>query len=673
VSTDLFLKERLAAQDLEQRSVNAIRVLSLDAVERAQSGHPGTPMGLADVAYVLWSSFLRFDPTRPDWPNRDRFVLSAGHACMLQYAMLYLLGYDLSLEDLRQFRQFGSRTPGHPEKGHTVGVETTSGPLGQGISTAVGMAIAERHLAARLNTPGFNVIDHRTVVIASDGDMMEGVQAEAASVAGHLGLGKLIVIYDDNRITIDGSTSLAFSTEDVAARYAAYGWHVTHVDGHDRKSVHEALLAADAESERPSLIVARTHIAIGAPTKQDTAEAHGSPLGAEEVKRVREAYGWHEEPFVIPEAIHDHFLEMGRAHFERRKTWEETFANWKQRFPERAAIWDAIVRPAPPSTDEGRPSWKPGTMVPTRKASHKALEWLKPRVPSMLGGSADLTPSNLTETGEDASFSKDNPAGRYFHFGVREHAMAAIMNGLALSGLRPYGGTFLIFSDYLRPSLRLASIMQTPVVYVFTHDSIFLGEDGPTHQPIAALAALRAIPGMTVIRPADAPETLRAWEVALERGGPVALCLTRQDVPVLDHDAPEVEDDLRRGAYILFGGGGPADLIAFATGSEVWVTLEAARAVAKDGLKTRVVAVPSWELFFEQDADYQRRILAPEITARLAVEAASPFGWERFVGMNGVIHGINRFGASAPWKVLQKEFGFTPDAIADMMRRLVRS
>ena len=670
MSTDLFLKERLAAQDLEQRSVNAIRVLSMDAVERAQSGHPGTPMALADIAYVLWSSFLRFDPTRPDWPNRDRFVLSAGHACMLQYTMLYLLGYDLTLEDLRHFRQFGSRTPGHPEKGHTVGVETTSGPLGQGLSTAVGMAIAERHLAARLNTPGFAVIDHRTVVIASDGDMMEGVQAEAASVAGHLGLGKLIVIYDDNHITIDGDTALTFSREDVAARYAAYGWQVAHVDGHDRAAVHEALLAADAETGRPSLIVARTHIAIGAPEKQDTAEAHGSPLGAEEVKRARESYGWTEEPFIIPESIRNHFLELGRAHLDRRKTWEDTFSSWRQRFPDRAKVWDAMLRPELPGPDDSRPAWKPGAMVSTRKASQKSLEWLKPRIPALLGGSADLTPSNLTQTGEDANFSRDNPAGRYFHFGVREHAMAAIMNGLALSELRPYGGTFLIFSDYLKPSLRLACIMQTPVVYVFTHDSIFLGEDGPTHQPIEALPALRAIPGMTVIRPADAPETLLAWEVALERGRPVALCLTRQDVPVLDH--PPVENgDLRRGAYILFGDG-PADLIAFATGSEVWVTLEAAQSVAKDGLKVRVVAVPSWEIFFEQDAAYQRRILAPEIGARLAVEAASPFGWERFVGREGAIHGIPRFGASAPWKALQKEFGFTPEAIAELMRGQVR-
>jgi transketolase len=672
VSTDLLRKERLAAQDLEQRSVNAIRVLSLDAVERAQSGHPGTPMGLADVAYVLWSQGLRFDPTRPDWPNRDRFVLSAGHACMLQYAMLHLLGYDLSMEDLRQFRQFGSRTPGHPEYGHTPGVETTSGPLGQGISTAVGMAIAERHLAARFNSPEFKVMDHRTVVIASDGDMMEGVQSEAASLAGHLGLGKLTVVYDDNHITIDGNTALAFRGEDVGARYAAYGWHIAHVDGHDREAIGAALQAADVETERPSLIVARTHIALGAPTKQDTAEAHGSPLGAEEAKRARAAYGWTDEPFVLPESIRDHFLEMGRAHIETRQAWEEGFAAWREHHPDRAATWEAVHHPRLPAPEAGRPVFQAGTAMATRKASLKALEWLKPRVPALIGGSADLTPSNLTMVGEEASFSRENPEGRYVHFGVREHAMAAIMNGLALHGLRPYGGTFLIFSDYLRPALRLSALMQTPVIYVFTHDSIFLGEDGPTHQPIAALAALRAIPHLTVLRPADAAETVLAWEVALGRRGPVVLCLTRQDVPVLDHAGDPGSGDLRRGAYVLFGDDA-ADVIAFATGSEVSVTLEAARLVLTEGVRVRVVAVPSWELFFEQDRAYQRRVLAPEIGKRIAVEAASPFGWERFVGLEGEVIGIPRFGASAPWKVLQKEFGFTPDAIAGALRRLARS
>ena len=671
VSTDLLLKERLAAQDLEQRSVNAIRVLALDAVERAKSGHPGTPMGLADVAYVLWSSFLRFDPSEPDWPDRDRFVLSAGHACMLQYAMLHLLGYDLTMNDLEAFRQYESRTPGHPERGHTVGVETTSGPLGQGISTAVGMAIAERHLAARLNAPDLSIIDHRTVVIASDGDLMEGVQAEAASLAGHLGLGKLIVIYDDNRITIDGDTALAFQTEDVGARYEAYGWHVSHIDGHDRPAIKAALAAADAERERPSLIVARTHIALGAPTKQDTAEAHGAPLGAEEVKRARDAYGWTEPPFVVPDNVREHYLKLGRAHVTTRKAWEARLAAWRERFPDRARIWSAVTGQGPTPSASGRPVFKPGTAMATRKASQKALEWLKPQVLELVGGSADLTPSNLTQTGEDAAFSRENPRGRYLHFGVREHAMAAAMNGMALHGLRAYGGTFLIFSDYLRPALRLSCIMKTPVVYVFTHDSVFLGEDGPTHQPIAALAALRALPGMVVIRPADAEETVMAWEVALERQGPVALCLTRQDVPVLDHGAPGIEGDLRRGAYILHGANDAADLIAFATGSEVSVTLEAARMLEGEGKRVRVVAVPSWEIFSEQDADYRRRVLGPEIPARLAVEAASPFGWERFVGLDGEILGLNRFGASAPWKVLQKKFGYTPEAILETMRRLV--
>ena len=667
---DLFPKDRLAAQDPEQRAVAAIRVLALDAVEKAQSGHPGAPLGLADVAYVLWSRILRFDPSRPDWPNRDRFVLSAGHACMLQYAMLHLLGYDLPMDEIRNFRQWGSRTPGHPERGHTPGVETTTGPLGQGFATAVGMAIAERHLAARLNTPDFAAVDHRTVVIASDGDMMEGVQSEAASLAGQLGLGRLLVVYDDNHITIDGDTALAFDREDVAARYAAYGWQVMRANGHDRTALAAALDACARETEQPSLVLARTHIALGAPTKQDSAASHGSPLGAEEARRTREAYGWRSEPFVIPEDVRNHYLAIGRAHRSAREAWDCDFARYRERHPEKAALWDALHHRRIPADASKRPVFAPGALVATRKASQKTLDWLKAEIPALVGGSADLSPSNLTAAAGDKAFSRENPAGRLFHFGVREHAMAAALNGMALhGGLVPYGGTFLIFSDYLRPALRLSALMNLPVVYVFTHDSIFLGEDGPTHQPVAALAALRAIPRLTVIRPADAAETVLAWEIAMERKGPVVLSLTRQEVPVLDREGLGAKGDLRRGGYVLFDCAGEPELLAFATGSEVHVTLEAARRLNAEGARVRVVAVPSWELFGEQDDAYRRSVLAPSVTNRLAVEAASPFGWERFVGLTGEVIGIPGFGASAPAPVLQEKFGFTSDSIERVMRR----
>ncbi len=665
------LKQQLASQDLEQRSVNAIRCLAMDAVQKADSGHPGAPMGMADMAYVLWSRFLRFDPGRPDWPDRDRFILSAGHACMLQYALLHLTGYDLSLDDLKQFRQWGSRTPGHPEHGHTPGIETTTGPLGQGLSSAVGMAVAEAHLAARLNTDDFRAVDHRTWVIASDGDLMEGVQSEAASMAGEWKLGKLTVLYDDNHITIDGTTALSFDGEDKGKRYEAYGWHVQRVDGHDRAAVEKALEAARDETGRPSLIVARTHIALGAPTKQDTSDAHGSPLGEEEIKKTKEAYGWPpEKTFYVPDDVREHFGALGQRHVATREAWEAGFRAWREKHPEKAALWDALFAGEVAVPVEGRPTFETGKGIATRSASGKALGWLKPRVPALVGGSADLEPSNKTHNEGDVAFSAETPGGRYFHFGIREHGMAAVMNGMALhGGLLPFGGTFLIFSDYLRPSLRLAALMNAPVIYVFTHDSVFLGEDGPTHQPIAQLAALRAIPHMTVIRPADAVETVQAWEVAIARKGPVALSLTRQNVPVLDYAALGARGDVSRGAYVVSDGEEPPELIAFASGSEVHVTIEAAARLRKEGARIRVVSVPSWEIFLEQDESYRREVLAPEVTNRMAVEAAAPFGWERFTGLDGEIVGIRRFGASAPWEKIQEEFGFTPEAIAQVMRR----
>jgi transketolase len=535
------------------------------------------------------------------------------------------------------------------------------------------MAIAERHLAARLNTSDFAVMDHKTVVFASDGDMMEGVQSEAASLAGQLGLGHLIVLYDANRITIDGPTDLAFDVETVGRRYEAYGWRVEPVDGHDRAALARAFENAWDDAAVPRLIVARTHIAYGAPTKQDTAAAHGAPLGADEVRQVKEAMGWSLEPFHLPEEVRAAWLSLGRAHRDTRLAWERGFAEYGKRHPERGALWESLNDPRPRVPAEGRPSFAAGSKASTRKASLKALEWLKPRVPALLGGSADLTPSNLTQIGEDAPFSRENPAGRYFHFGVREHAMAAAMNGMALhGGLRPYGGTFLIFSDYMRPALRLSCLMQARAIYVFTHDSIFLGEDGPTHQPIAALPALRALPHLTVIRPSDPEETVEAWETALVRPGPVALILTRQDVPVLDRAALGTKDGLERGAYVLWEpAGGAVEAIAFATGSEVAPTLEAARTLHGEGRRVRVVAVPSWELFLEQDAAYRRKVLAPEVSRRMAVEAASPLGWERFVGTDGTIVGMRGFGASAPWNVLAEQFGFTAGALAETMRRLL--
>ncbi len=671
-TTSVKLRDELSARSLEQRSVNTIRVLAMDAVQKADSGHPGTPMGLADVAYVLWTRFLKFDPGRPEWPDRDRFVLSAGHACMLQYALLHLTGYDLSLEDLKNFRQWGSPTPGHPEWGHTPGVETTTGPLGQGLSNAVGMAAAEAHLAARLNAGDLKVVDHHTWVLASDGDLMEGVQSEAASLAGQMGLGKLVVVYDDNHITIDGDTALAFDTEDKGKRYQAYGWHVQHVNGHDRPAVARALEAAAAETARPSLIVARTHIAVGAPTKQDTSDAHGSPLGEEEIRKTKELYGFDpDRHFQVDEDVRAHFREAGRRHVPTREAWEVTFRAWRKKYPERGDLWDRLHDPRLPEDAEERPEFETGKGVATRSASGKCLGWLKPRIPALVGGSADLEPSNKTMNDGDLAFSAGHPEGRYFHFGVREHGMAAIMNGMAVhGGLLPFGGTFLIFSDYLRPSLRLAALMRAHVIYVFTHDSVFLGEDGPTHQPIAQLPALRAIPHLTVLRPADARETVAAWEVAIGRKGPVALSLTRQNVPVLDYSALGADPaGVHRGAYVIRDCEGDPELIAFATGSEVHVTVEAARSLEGEGARVRVVSVPSWEIFFEQDEAYRTRILAPEVRQRMAVEAAAPFGWERFTGLDGEIVGIRRFGASAPWERIQEEFGFTPEAIAGVMRR----
>ena len=652
----------------DQLCINTIRTLAMDAVQKANSGHPGLPMGAAAMAYVLWTRFLTHHPTNPSWPNRDRFILSAGHGCMLLYSLLHLTGYDLPLDELKRFRQWGSRTPGHSEHGLTPGVETTTGPLGQGFGNGVGMAIAERFLATHFNRPGYTIVDHHVYAIVSDGDLMEGVSSEAASLAGHLGLGKLIYLYDDNRITIDGSTSLAF-TENVGQRFEAYGWHVQRVDGNDLIEVEAALSAAQAATERPSLIIARTHIAYGSPNKQDTAEAHGAPLGEEEVKATKRALGWPLEPaFYIPDEALAHFreaLQRGRA---REAQWQAQFDAYAAAHPELAAEWRTVMNGRlPEGWADKLPTFPPGGgSMATREASGKVLNAIAPHLPTLIGGSADLTPSNNTYLKGYGDFQRDNVGARNLHFGVREHAMGSILSGMALhGGVIPYGGTFLIFSDYMRPAIRLAALSHIHVIYVFTHDSIGLGEDGPTHEPIEHLASLRAMPNLTVIRPADANETVVAWRVALEhRGGPVALALTRQKLPVLDRTILASADLLRRGAYVLAdASNGQPDIILIATGSEVQLALEARQRLTARGIGARVLSMPSWELFEQQPDSYRDEVLPPSVTARLAIEAASPHGWHRYVGPMGAVIGMTRYGASAPYQVLMEQFGFTADNV----------
>lgn len=653
---------------LDQLCINTIRTLSMDAVEQAKSGHPGMPMGAAAMAYVLWTRFLKHNPADPTWPDRDRFVLSAGHGCMLLYSLLHLTGYDLPLDELKRFRQWGSRTPGHPEHGVVPGAETTTGPLGQGFATGVGMAIAERLLAARFNRPGHTMVDHYTYGIVSDGDMMEGVAAEAASLAGHLGLNKLIYLYDDNRVTIEGHTDLTF-TEDVGRRFEAYGWNVQHVDGNDLQGVEAALRTAQAETGRPTLIAARTHIAYGSPHKQDSAAAHGSPLGEEEVRLTKKALGWPADArFYIPEAALAHFRRALQIGAGAQAAWQDSLAAYEKAYPELADEWRRVMRRELPTGWESHlPTFEPSTApMATRDASGKVLNSLAGHMPELVGGSADLAPSNITYLGDWGDFSATNRSGRNLRFGVREHAMAAILSGMTLhKGLRVYGGTFLVFSDYMRPAIRLAALMRLPVTYVFTHDSIGLGEDGPTHQPIEHLAALRSIPNLTVVRPADANETVTAWKVALEnKQGPVALVLSRQKLPILDHAVHAAAGGLERGAYVLAdASSGRIDVILIATGSEVALALEARTVLEGQGIGTRVVSMPSWELFDAQPQAYREAVLPPAITARLAIEAGVAQGWHRYVGPQGDILSIERFGASAPYKVLFQEFGFTPENV----------
>jgi transketolase len=679
-------------REIQKLSIDTIRSLAMDAVQKANSGHPGTAMALAPLAYTLFRRFLRSNPKDTEWPDRDRFVLSAGHACVLQYSLLHLVGYDLSLDDLKQFRQWGSRTPGHPERGHTPGIEVTTGPLGQGVGNAVGMAIAERVLGERFNRPGLQVVDHHVYAICSDGDLMEGISQEAASIAGHFGLGKLIVCYDDNHITIDGTTSISFDGENHLERLRADGWHVQQVgDSEDIDALELALGEARAEAQRPSFIAIRSHIAYPAPNAVDTAKAHGAPLGEQEVRAAKEAMGFDpDREFWVDEGVYEH-MSLRDAGAGAQEAWTQRFDRWRTAFPDMAADWDrAWAGGLNDGWREALPSFKAGEQIATRSAGQKAMAAFAEFAPTMVGGAADLVESTKTVFEGAGEFSSVH-AGRNIPFGIREHAMGAIVNGAAAHGgiVKPYGSTFLIFSDYMRPSVRLSALMGLGVLWVWTHDSVALGEDGPTHQPVEHYAALRAIPGLWVIRPADANETSVAWRVALEReDGPVALLLSRQNIPVLDRDEVASAEELERGGYVLWdsfapeapsrdGGqddhtGDRPEVILISTGAEVPSTLEAARTLAEEGARARVVSMPCMELFEAQSQEYREQVLPPDVHARLAVEPGVTMSWWKWVGTDGDVLGLDRFGASAPGTTVLEEFGFTPENIASRARALLK-
>ena len=665
-------------QEIDQLCINTIRFLAVDTVEKANSGHPGTPMGAAPMAYVLWDRFLRHSPGDPKWPNRDRFILSPGHASALLYALLHLTGYDLLLEDLKSFRQWGSRTPGHPEYGLTPGVEMTTGPLGQGFAHGVGMAIAERWLAEHYNRPGHEIVNHYTYAIVSDGDLQEGVSSEAASLAGTLRLGKLVYLYDDNDISIEGNTDIAFA-ENVAQRFQAYGWHVVGpIDGMEAKSVESAIGMARAEEGRPSLIICRTIIGYGSPNKEGTASAHGEPLGDEEVSLAKERLGWtSREPFFIAEEALNHLrnaLERGKG---QSREWQAKMEAYKAAYPADAAqLEEALRGDLPEGWDHGLDDlFKSGDKpMATREASGRVMNALALGVHAFTGGSADLSPSTKTILKDHGHYGFEEYCGHNLHFGVREHAMGAIANGMALhGGVIPYTATFLIFSDYMRPPIRLAALMGQRVVYVFTHDSIGLGEDGPTHQPVEHLLSLRAIPDLVVLRPADATETVEAWRVAMNRrNGPTVLVLSRQNLPVMDHgdDVPPASG-VQRGGYVLWDTSEKPDVILIGTGSEVHIALEAGKLLQSQGVAARVVSLPSWELFDAQPAEYRDSVLPPEISARVSIEAATPLGWERYVGREGAVIGIPHFGASAPAGILYEKFGMTAERIVQEAKTLI--
>ncbi len=663
--------------NLDQLCINTIRTLAMDGVQQANSGHPGTPMALAPVAYVLWDRFLRHNPRNPQWPNRDRFVLSAGHASMLVYSMLHLSGYDLPLEELKRFRQWGSKTPGHPEYGLTPGVETTTGPLGQGVANSVGMAIAERWLAAHFNRPGHEIVNHRVYAIAGDGCMMEGVSQEAASLAGHLKLSNLVWIYDNNHITIEGNTALAFS-DDVAARFTSYHWNVLRVgDANDTDLLDRALQTALKETERPSLIIVDSHIAWGAPNKQDTSAAHGEPLGDEEIRLTKERYGWPPDAkFLVPDetrAYTNRSVDRGR---KAEEEWNGRFAAYRAAHPELAEEWVRMQSGGlPDGWDQDIPSFPADEKgVAGRDASQKVLNAIAPRVPWLIGGAADLAPSTKTRMTEGGDFQAGSYGGRNFHFGIREHAMGAILNGMALSKVRAYGSGFLIFSDYMRAPIRLSSLMEIPVMYIFTHDSIGVGEDGPTHQPIEQVVSLRAIPQLFVIRPADGNEVAEAWRVMMtSKHHPIALILSRQPLPTVDRSKYAAAERLRQGAYVLGDSDGTPDVIFMGTGSELQLCVAAHEQLKAEGIKSRVVSMPCWEMFERQPEEYRESVLPASVRARVAVEAGTSLGWRRYTGIDGRIIARRDFGASAPLKELLKQFGFTVENVVAAARESIKA
>jgi transketolase len=656
--------------ELARKAVNTIKMLSVDMVQMAKSGHPGMPMGCADLAFVLWMKFLKHCPDDPGWINRDRFVLSAGHGSALLYSLLYLSGYPLPEGELRRFRQWGALTPGHPEYGLTPGVETTTGPLGQGFANGIGMAIAAKMLAARFNREGRRLLDHRIYGICSDGDLMEGVASEAASLAGHLGLDNVVYLYDDNRITIDGSTELTFS-EDRAKRFEAYGWFVQQIDGHDHGQIEGALRAAGEEGSRPSLIVARTSIAKGAPTLEGSCETHGAPLGEEEIARMKKNLGWPGDPFHVPPEVRLLFEERRAELREIYRKSQGAMETARAEDPALARLWDSMLQKRlPADLDEVFRLTVAGEAEATRISSGKILQKAAALIPGLCGGSADLTPSNKTFLKGEAVVSRKNFQGRNFHFGVREHGMASLCNGIALyGGWIPYAGTFLIFSDYMRPAIRLAAMMGLQVIYVFTHDSIFVGEDGPTHQPVEHLASLRAVPGLVTIRPADATETAAAWAVALRRvQGPTALCLSRQNLKVLNRSVYAGAGNVARGAYVLSDCKGTPELLILATGSEVHIALDVQAALTQEGKKVRVISMPSRELFEEQETAYREDVIPAGVRKRVVIEAASPFGWDRYLLSEGLMIGMEHFGRSAPAQVLAERFGFTKESVLSRIR-----
>ena len=662
-------------KNLIQKSIDTVRVLSADAVQKADSGHPGTPMALAPLGHVLWSEIMHYNPKNPNWVNRDRFVLSAGHACILQYSYLYLTGYDISLDDIKNFRQLHSITPGHPEYGLTPGIEVTTGPLGQGFANGVGMAIAQQYMAARYNQPDFNIFDYKIYAICSDGDLMEGVTAEAASLAGHLGLGNMIYFYDSNNITIEGDTDLAFD-EDVSKRFEAYGWHVQNLpDINDLEALSTAISNAKNETSRPSLIKVKSIIGYGSPSKHDTAAAHGSPLGKDEVRLVKENFGFNpDKNFDIPSEVLDFYQKAGKKSAENEEEWNELYKSYKQRHPELAKEYENMSSGKLPEDWEKKlPVFEAGEDLATRKASGKTLNAIADFLPQLIGGSADLAPSTDTNLNDYQSFSAKHRDGRNFHFGIREHAMGAVLNGMALSNyLIPYGATFLIFSDYMRPPLRLAAIMKIRQIMVFTHDSIGLGEDGTTHQPVEQLIGLRTVPNMTVIRPADANETAQAWRVAIEhKDGPVALILTRQGVPIIDQNQYASAKNLEKGAYILSDSTEKPELILIASGSEVQLILKAQQELKKENISARVVSMPCWNLFDQQSKAYKEEVFPKNVRKRLAVEAGSPVGWMKYTTDDGDVIGIEKFGESAPAEEIMKEYGFTVENVIKKAKALL--